>query len=97
MKTAREMRDATLACMRADAEQTRRLLTSWLEHQVADVIDTAVANMRFSASIRIPSIMTGQNDYVQSYLEDLGYQVEIVQEKTKIAQERIYISWLNAE
>lgn len=96
MKTAREMRDATLAYQRAAGEQTRRLLTSWIEHQVADVIDTAVANMKFSVSIRIPSTMTGQNDYIQCYLEDWGYQVEIVQEKTKLPQETVYISWLNA-
>lgn len=89
MKTAREMRDATLAYKRAADEQTRRLLTSWMEHQVADVIDTAVANMRFTASIRIPAIMAGQNDYVESYLEDYGYRV-------KIGSETVNISWLNA-
>ena len=89
MKTAREMRDATLAYKRAADEQTRRLLTSWMEHQVADVIDTAVANMRFTASIRIPAIMAGQNDYVESYLEDYGYRV-------KISSETVNISWLNA-
>lgn len=90
MKTAREMRDATLAYKRAADEQTRRLLTSWMEHQVADVIDTAVANMRFTASIRIPAIMAGQNDYVQSYLEDYGYRV-------KIGSEMVNISWLDTE
>lgn len=90
MKTAREMRDVTLAYKRAADEQTRRLLTSWMEHQVADVIDTAVANMRFTASIRIPAIMAGQNDYVQSYLEDYGYRV-------KIGSEMVNISWLDAE
>ena len=90
MKTAREMRDATLAYIRAEEEQTRKLLTSWMEHQVADVIGTAVANMRFSASIRIPLIMAGQNDYVQSYLEDYGYRV-------KIDSEMVNISWLDAE
>ena len=90
MKTAREMKDATLAYKRAADEQTRRLLTSWMEHQVADVIDTAVENMRFSASIRIPFIMTGQNDYIQSYLEDYGYRV-------KIDSEMVNISWLDAE
>lgn len=90
MKTAREMKDATLACRRAADEQTRRLLASWMEHQVADVIDTAVENMRFSASIRIPLIMTGQNDYVQSYLEDYGYRV-------KIGSEMVNISWLDAK
>lgn len=89
MKTAREMRAATLAYKRAADEQTRSLLTSWMEHQVADVIDTAVANMRFSASIRIPSIMAGQNDYVESYLEDYGYRV-------KVGSEMVNISWLNA-
>ena len=89
MKTAREMRDATLAYKRAADEQTRRLLTSWMEHQVADVIDTAVANMRFTASIRIPATMAGQNDYVESYLEDYGYRV-------KIGSETVNISWLNA-
>lgn len=89
MKTAREMRDVTLAYKRAADEQTRRLLTSWMEHQVADVIDTAVANMRFTASIRIPAIMAGQNDYVESYLEDYGYRV-------KIGSETVNISWLNA-
>lgn len=89
MKTAREMRDATLAYKRAADEQTRRLLTSWMEHQVADVIDMAVANMRFTASIRIPAIMAGQNDYVESYLEDYGYRV-------KVDSEMVNISWLNA-
>lgn len=89
MKTAREMRDATLAYKRAADEQTRRLLTSWMEHQVADVIDTAVANMRFTASIRIPAIMAGQNDYIQSYLEDYGYRV-------KVGSEMVSISWWNA-
>lgn len=96
MKTAREMRDATQAYIRADEKQTRNLLTSWMEHQVAEVIDTAAANMRFSASIRIPSVMTGQNDYIQSYLEDYGYRVEIIQEKTKLPQETVYIYWRNA-
>lgn len=90
MKTAREMKDATLTYKRAADEQTRRLLASWMEHQVADVIDTAVENMRFSASIRIPLIMAGQNDYVQSYLEDYGYRV-------KIGSEMVNISWLDAE
>lgn len=90
MKTAREMRDATFAYKRAADEQTCRLLTSWMEHQVADVIDTAVANMRFSAAIRIPVIMAGQNDYIQSYLEDYGYQVTIT-------SEMVYISWLDCE
>lgn len=90
MKTAREMRDATLASQRAHEKQTRRLLASWMEHQVADVIDTAVENMRFSASIRIPLVMAGQNDYVQSYLEDYGYRV-------KIGSEMVNISWPDAE
>lgn len=90
MKTAREMRDVTLAYIRAEEEQTRKLLTSWMERQVAEVIATAVANMRFSASIRIPLIMAGQNDYVQSYLEDYGYRV-------KIDSEMVNISWLDAE
>lgn len=90
MKTALEMKNATQAYKKAAEEQTRKLLTSWIEHQVAEVIDTAVANMRFSASIRIPSIMTGQNDYIQSYLEDFGYQVQIT-------SELVHISWLNAE
>ena len=89
MKTALEMKRATLANKRAAEEQTRRLLTSWMEHQVADAIDTAVANMRFSVPIRIPISMAGQNDYVQSYLEDYGYQV-------KIGSEMVNISWLNA-
>lgn len=89
MKTALEMKDATLAYIRAADEQTRRLLASWMEHQVADVIDTAVENMRFSASIRIPLIMAGQNDYIQSYLKDYGYRV-------KIDSEMVNISWLNA-
>lgn len=89
MKTAREMRDATLAYKRAADEQTRRLLTSWMEHQVADVIETAVANMRFTASIRIPSTMTGQNDYIESYLGDYGYRVNV-------GSELVNISWLNA-
>ncbi len=89
MKTAREMRDITLAYKKAADEQTRRLLTSWMEHQVADVIDTAVANMRFTASIRIPTFMAGQNDYVESYLEDYGYRV-------KVGSEMVNISWLNA-
>lgn len=90
MKTALEMKNATQAYKKAAEEQTRKLLTSWIEHQVAEVIDTAVANMRFSASIRIPSIMTGQNDYIQSYLENFGYQVQIT-------SELVHISWLNAE
>lgn len=90
MKTALEMKNATQAYKRAAEEQTRKLLTSWIEHQVAEVIDTAVANMRFSASIRIPSIMAGQNDYIQSFLEDFGYQVQIT-------SELVHISWLNAE
>lgn len=89
MKTAREMRDATLAYQRAADEQTRRLLTSWMEHQVAGVIDTAVANMKFTASIRIPAVMAGQNDYIKSYLEDYGYRVSAESEVVKI-------SWLNA-
>ena len=89
MKTALEMKRATLANRRDDDKQTRRLLTSWLEHQVADVIDTAVANRRFSTYIRIPIFMDGQYDYVQSYLEDHGYQV-------KIQSEYVNISWLNA-
>lgn len=89
MKTAREMRDVTLAYIRAEEEQTRKLLTSWMEHQVAEVIDTAVANMKFSTAIRIPSIMTGQNDYIQSYLEDYGYCVSV-------SSETVHLSWLNA-
>lgn len=89
MKTALEMKDATLAYIRAEEKQTRKLLTSWMEHQVAEAIDTAVANMRFSTSIRIPSIMTGQNDYIQSYLEDYGYRVSA-------SSETVQISWLNA-
>lgn len=89
MKTALEMKRTALANKRAAEEQTRRLLTSWMEHQVADAIDTAVANMKFSVSMRIPSAMAGQNDYVQSYLEDYGYQV-------KIGSEMVNISWLNA-
>lgn len=56
---------------------------------MTDVIDTAVANMRFTASIRIPTTMAGQNDYVQSYLEDYGYQV-------KVGSEMVNISWRNA-
>lgn len=90
MKTALEMKNATQEYKRAAEEQTRRLLTSWIEHQVVENIDTAVANMRFSVSVRIPSIMTGQNDYIQSYLENFGYQVQI-------ASEMVHISWLNAE
>lgn len=90
MKTALEMKNATQAYKRAAEEQTRKLLTSWIEHQVAEVIDTAVANMRFSAAIRIPSIMAGQNDYIQSYLEDFGYQVQI-------SSDLVHISWLDAE
>lgn len=90
MKTALEMKNATQAYKRAAEEQTRKLLTSWIEHQVAEAINTAVANMRFSVSIHIPSIMAGQNDYIQSYLEDFGYQVQI-------SSELIHISWLDAE
>ena len=90
MKTALEMKRTALANKRAAEEQTRRLLTSWMEHQVADAIDTAVANMRFSVSIRIPIFMAGQNDYVQSYLEDYGYRV-------KIGSEMVNISWLDCE
>ena len=88
-KTAREMRDATLAYIRAEEEQTRKLLTSWMEHQVAEVIDTAVANKCFTTSVRIPLSMRGQNNYVQSYLEDFGYHVSI-------SSETVYISWRNA-
>ena len=90
MKTALEMKNATQACKRAAEERTRELLASWIEHQVAEVIDTAVANTRFSVAIHIPSIMTGQNDYIQSYLEDFGYQVQI-------SSDLVHISWLNAE
>lgn len=90
MKTALEMKHATQANKDAAEEQTRRLLASWIEHQVAEAIDTAVANMRFSVSIRIPSIMTGQNDYIQTYLENFGYQIQIT-------SEMVHISWLNAE
>lgn len=90
MKTALEVKRTALANKKAAEEQTRRLLTSWMEHQVADAIDTAVANMRFSVSIRIPLVMAGQNDYVQSYLEDYGYRV-------KIGSEMVNISWLDAE
>lgn len=96
MKTAREMRDITLSYQRAAEEQTRNLLTSWMEHQVAEVIETAAANMKFIAAIRIPSTMVGQNDYIKSYLEDYGYLVEIIQEKTKLPQETVYIYWQNA-
>lgn len=90
MKTALEMKNATQAYKRAAEEQTRKLLTSWIEHQVAEVIDTAVANMRFSVAIHIPSTMAGQNDYIQSYLEDFGYQVQI-------SSDLVHISWLDAE
>lgn len=90
MKTALEMKNATQAYKRAAEEQTRKLLASWIEHQVAEAIDTAVANTRFSVAIRIPSIMPGQNDYIQSYLEDFGYQVQI-------SSDLVHISWLNAE
>lgn len=90
MKTALEMKNATQAYKRAAEEQTRKLLASWIEHQVAEAIDTAVANMRFSVAIHIPSIMAGQNDYIQSYLEDFGYQVQI-------SSDLVHISWLNAE
>lgn len=90
MKTALEMKNATQAYKRAAEEQTRKLLASWIEHQVAEVIDTAVTNMRFSVAIHIPFIMAGQNDYIQSYLEDFGYQVQI-------SSDLVHISWLNAE
>lgn len=90
MKTALEMKNATQTNKDAAEEQTRRLLASWIEHQVAEAIDTAVANMRFSVSIRVPSIMTGQNDYIQTYLENFGYQVQIT-------SEMVHVSWLNAE
>lgn len=52
--------------------------------------------MKFTAAIRIPSTMVGQNDYIKSYLEDYGYLVEIIQEKTKLPQETVYIYWQNA-
>lgn len=90
MKTALEMKRTALANKRAAEEQTRRLLTSWMEHQVADAIDTAVANMKFSVSMRIPSAMTGQNDYIKSYLEDYGYLV-------RADSEMVSISWLDCE
>ncbi len=90
MRTALEMKNATQTNKDAAEEQTRRLLASWIEHQVAEAIDTAVANMRFSVSVRIPSIMTGQNGYIQTYLENFGYQVQIT-------SEMVHISWLNAE
>lgn len=90
MKTALEMKRTALANKRAAEEQTHRLLTSWMEHQVADAIDTAVANMKFSVSMRIPSAMTGQNDYIKSYLEDYGYLV-------RADSEMVSISWLDCE
>ena len=90
MKTALEMKNATQAYKRAAEEQTRKLLTSWIEHQVADEIDTAVANMKYSVMVRIPSIMAGQNDYIHSYLEGFGYQVSIT-------SEMVHISWANPE
>lgn len=89
MKTAMEMREITQTYVKTAAEQTRKLLTSWLEHQVADAIDTAATNRKFSISMRIPSAMVGQNDYVESYLEDYGYRV-------KVGSEMVNISWLNA-
>lgn len=90
MKTALAMKNATQAYKRATEKQIRKLRTSWIENQVAEAIDTAVAHMRFSVSILIPSIMAGQNDYIQSYLEDFGYQVQI-------SSDLVHISWLNAE
>ena len=90
MKTALEMKRATLANKKAAEEQTRRLLTSWMEHQVADAIDTAATNRKFSVSMRIPSAMTGQNDYIKSYLEDYGYLV-------RADSEIVNISWLDCE
>ena len=90
MKTAMEMREITQTYVKTAAEQTRRLLTSWLEHQVADAIDTAATNMKFSVSMRIPSAMTGQNDYIKSYLEDYGYLVQLDSEMVKI-------TWLDCE
>ena len=89
MKTAKEMKTLALENKRAIEEQTRKLLTSWIEHQVADEVDKAATNMKFSTSIRIPSIMTGQNDYIQTYLENFGYQVQIT-------SEMVHVSWLNA-
>lgn len=90
MKTAMEMREITQTYVKTAAEQTRKLLTSWLEHQVADAIDTAATNMKFSVSMRIPSAMTGQNDYIKSYLEDYGYLV-------RAGSEMVSISWLDCE
>lgn len=90
MKTAMEMREITQTCVKTAAEQTRKLLTSWLEHQVADAIDTAATHRKFSVSMRIPSAMTGQNDYIKSYLEDYGYLV-------RADSEMVNISWLDCE
>lgn len=90
MKTALEMKNTAQAYKRAAEEQTRKLLTSWMEHQVADEIDTAAANMKYSVMVRIPSIMTGQNDYIRSYLENFGYQVSIT-------SEMVHINWANPE
>lgn len=46
--------------------------------------------MKYSVMVRIPSIMTGQNDYIRSYLENFGYQVSIT-------SEMVHINWANPE
>ena len=90
MKTALEMKKATQAYERAAEEQVHKLITSWIEYQVADVINMAVVSRKFTVYIPIPATMTGHNDYIRSYLEDFGYQVQF-------SAERVYISWEDAE
>lgn len=90
MKTALEMKKATQTYERAAEEQVHKLITSWIEYQVADVINMAVISRKFTAYILIPTTMTGHNDYIRSYLEDFGYQVQF-------SSERVYISWEDAE
>lgn len=90
MKTASEMKKVTQVYEKAAEEQARKLLASWIEYQVAEAISVAVVKKEFSVSIRIPLIMAGQNDYIRSYLEDLGYQVQF-------SSEVVRISWEDAE
>lgn len=90
MKTASEMKKATQTYKRAAEEQIHRLIASWIEYQADSAISMATVNGKFSVDIPIPTTIAGHNDYIRSYLEDHGYQVQF-------SSKCVYISWEDAE
>lgn len=90
MKTASEMKKTTQAYEKIAKEQLHRLIASWIEYQADSTISMAVTNGQFSIDIPIPTTIAGHNDYIRSYLEDHGYQVQF-------SLKCVHISWENAE